>query len=112
MTHKKVFTIPFSRKRERRTDYKARLAMLKSDTLRLVVRKSNKHIQVQLINYVDKGDIVLKSAHSRELEKFGWKISTSNIPAAYLVGLLIGRRAKGKEAIFDLGLQSPKAGSK
>jgi large subunit ribosomal protein L18 len=112
MTHKKIFTIPFRGKREGRTNYKKRLALLKSGKLRLVVRKSNKHMILQLIKYDDKGDKVLKTVTTKNLVKYGWDLNTSNIPSAYLAGLLIGKEMKGKEAILDLGLQTPISGSK
>jgi len=66
----------------------------------------------QLVQYGDKGDVVLLSAHSSQLEKYGWKVSTSNVPASYLVGYMLGVKAKGKNAILDLGLQSPRAGTR
>jgi large subunit ribosomal protein L18 len=112
MSYKKIFTVPLRRKRQGRTDYKLRLGFLKHKSLRLVVRKTNQHMLVQLVKYGVDGDSVVYSAHSRELKKFGWDINCANIPAAYLTGLLIGIRAKGKEAIVDLGLQIPRQGTK
>src|SRR3989344_8275334 len=91
------------RRRECRTDYKQRINMLKSRTLRLVIRKSDKFISAQLVNYADNGDKTLASAHSSELEGLGWKHGAKNTSAAYLTGLLLGRRAGGKEAILDIG---------
>jgi len=61
------------------------------------------------------GDRVLASAHSSELKEFGWKGSCGNIPAAYLTGLLAGRRAKAggiSEAILDIGLYARGPGSR
>ena len=112
MAHKKLFTIPFRRKKQGKTNYKKRLALLKSGKLRLVVRKSNKHMLAQIVKYGDKGDEVLKSVTSKDLLKFGWDLNTSNVPSAYLVGLLLGKELKGKEAILDLGLQTPISGSR
>jgi len=112
MATKKVYAVPFRRKREDRTDYKRRLALLKSNTPRLVVRKTNQHILAQLVKYGDHGDVVVASAHTKDLKKFGWTTATSNIPSAYLTGLLLGKTSKGKDAILDLGLQTPNAGSK
>ncbi len=112
MANKKVFTIPFKRKREGKTDYNARLRHLKSKKPRLVVRKSNKNIMAQLVKYDEKGDKVLFTITSKHLEKYGWKQNKGNIPSAYLVGLLIGVKAKGKDAILDIGLQSPKRGAR
>jgi len=109
MAKKTRTKVPFRRKREGRTDYKVRLGLLLGEKPRLVVRKSLKHIQAQLISYEPKGDKVLVTAHSKELEKLGWKHSTGNTPAAYLTGYLAGKKmiAKGiKETMLDIGLQA------
>ena len=112
MTQNKVFTVPYRRKKTGKTDYKARLSLLKSKALRLVIRKSNKHMLLQLVKYTEKGDTILKSAHTKELSAYGWGISSGNIPAAYLAGLLIGVKANGQTAILDIGLQSKIRGSR
>ncbi|MBI5398006.1 50S ribosomal protein L18, partial [Candidatus Woesearchaeota archaeon] len=100
-------TVQHRRKRTGRTDYKKRLAILKSEQPRLVIRKSLKHITAQLVEYHPDGDRIIASAHSRDLAKMGWKGYTANTSAAYLVGLLIGKRAsqkKIKNAVLDIGL--------
>jgi large subunit ribosomal protein L18 len=112
MKYNKVFTVPFRRKREGRTDYRKRLALLKSKLPRLVVRKSNKNMLAQLIEYEDKGDHVLFTVKSTDLKKHGWEMNLGNMPSAYLTGLLLGVKAKGKKAILDLGLQAPIKGSR
>lgn len=107
-----VRTINVRRKREQKTDYKARLALLKSGKPRLVIRRSLNNIIAQVIEYVPGGDKILASAHSRELLKLGWKYNKRNLPAAYLTGMLLAKKSakKGvKEAIFDLGLQRNQA---
>ena len=48
------------------------------------------------MEYHPEGDRVVTYAHSMELKKFGWKKNSGNIPSAYLVGLLLGKRAKEK----------------
>lgn len=99
--------VPFKRKLEGKTDYRKRLALLKSGKPRLVVRKSLNNISAQIIAYETEGDKVLASAHSRELLKLGWKGRRRNLPAAYLTGYLCGQQAKKagiSEAIFDAGL--------
>jgi large subunit ribosomal protein L18 len=76
----------------------------------LVIRPSNKHLNAQLIRAEAAGDKVIASAHSSELKGFGWKAACGNMPSAYLVGLLIGKRAKAKgveRAILDIGLARP-----
>lgn len=108
------YRVPLRRRREGKTDYRKRLKLLKSSKPRLVVRKSLNRIMVQLISFEEKGDRVLASADSKELEKLGWKGGTSNLPAAYLAGLLCAARAKmagAAEAVLDTGLRQPVKGT-
>jgi len=108
-------TISLRRKREGKTNYKQRLAFLKGEEPRLVVRKSLHHLQAQLIEYVPEGDKVLVTAHTKELKAHGYSQSTSNMCAAYLLGALIAKKAKQKKigsAILDLGLQTKQKGGK
>lgn len=110
-THK----VPFRRRREFKTNYRYRLKLLKSQLPRAVVRKSLKHTNVQFIQYTPTGDLIIASASSVELKKLGWNGSTSNLPAAYLTGLLAGFRAVKQNigsAVFDIGLHAPTKGSK
>lgn len=107
--------VPFRRRREGKTDYRSRLRLIRSGKPRLVVRRSNKHTVVQLVGYDEKGDRVLASSTTGQLGEMGWTASTCNTPAAYLAGLLAGRRAfraSVTEAILDLGLIRPSRGSK
>jgi large subunit ribosomal protein L18 len=49
------------------------------------------------------------------LKEFGWKAPCGNLPAAYLTGLLAGRRAKASgvtQAILDIGLHARGPGSR
>ncbi len=106
--------LPFRRKREGRTNYKKRLALLKSGRPRLVVRKSNRHVVLQLVAYEPAGDRVLATVSSKQLLKHGWTHSTKSTPAAYLTGFLLAKRAKElevTEAIVDLGFQKHRAGT-
>ncbi len=112
MAHKKRYTAPLRRKRESKTNYRTRLVLLKSKLPRLVIRESNKHISLQVAEYGPKGDTIKEISHSLELKKYGWETSTGNIPSAYLTGLLLGIKAKGKEAILDIGLQAPIKGTR
>jgi large subunit ribosomal protein L18 len=104
------------RRREGITDYRKRLRLLKSRKTRIVVRNSINHIRVQFIEYDETGDKILASAISSELiNNYNWKFSTSTIPAAYLTGLLAGKRAIKKginEGILDIGRRTPVTGSK
>jgi large subunit ribosomal protein L18 len=100
-------SIPYRRKRQGKTNYNKRIDMLKSATLRLVIRPSLKNVSVQIIQYSPDGDRVLASANSMQLRKYGWKASTSNISASYLTGLLAGKKSKDvKEAKLDAGYSS------
>ncbi|UCB58778.1 MAG: 50S ribosomal protein L18 [Thermoplasmatales archaeon] len=104
------------RRREGKTDYRKRLKLLKSRKIRIVVRKSLKNTQIQFVEYKEIGDNILVSANSKELtSKYNWKYSTSSTPAAYLTGLIAGKRAKDKgidECVLDIGRYIPVTGSK
>src|SRR3989442_8877873 len=107
--------VPFRRRREGRTDYRRRLKLPRSGEARAVVRKSINQVQIQIIDYDERGDRIRASAISGELKDFGWSGGTGNVPAAYLTGLLAGRRAaeKGvKGAVLDLGVQHPAPGGR
>ncbi len=107
--------IPFKRKREGRTNYKKRLTLLKSKKLRLVIRKTNKQILIQIVKYYADGDKIICGINSSSLKKQGWKYSCNNLPACYLAGLMLGKKAldsKVNEAILDVGLQTSIAGSR
>jgi large subunit ribosomal protein L18 len=110
------YRVQLRRRREGKTDYQARKALVTSRKPRLVTRGSLNNVEAQIIVAKPHGDEVLVSANSRELIKsFGWKAPTGNIPAAYLTGLLVGLKAKAAgitEAILDLGLVSPTKGSR
>ena len=99
---------PFRRRVEGNTNYHKRLKLLKSRKIRLVIRVSNNHVNLQIIQSKVSGDKILVSAFSKELtKKYGWKGNTGNLPAAYLTGVLAGLRAKKaniEEAILDLGV--------
>ncbi len=107
--------VPFRRRREGKTDYKARLALLKSGETRLVVRRSNGNVTVQFVDWAEEGDQIKATAVGRELEAKGWKHSPKSTPAAYLTGLLAGQRAKEagiEDAVLDIGRHNPVKGSK
>ncbi|MEM0079330.1 MAG: 50S ribosomal protein L18 [Nitrososphaerota archaeon] len=106
---------PPRRRREGLTDYRVRLKLVKSGIPRLVVRKSNRYITVQVVNSKAGGDETLVTITSKILRKYGWRASTKNIPAAYLTGLLAGLVAKKRgveKAIVDIGLYTPVSGSR
>ncbi len=107
-----IYTVPYRRKREGKTDYKKRMKMLLGSKTRLVVRKSLKHILIQLIEFQPNGDKILFSAHSIELEKHGWKGGTNNTSAAYLTGMLLAKKIKNKmDCVLDIGQYTSVKGS-
>lgn len=109
------YRVAFRRRREGRTDYRTRLALVKSRKTRVVVRRGSRTITVQFIDYDEKGDLVRAAATSHDLEAHGWTNSTTATPAAYLTGLLAGSRAKAKgieEAVLDLGRAAPVKGGR
>lgn len=111
---KRKYVVPFRRKREGLTNYRKRLKLITSKKPRLVVRKTSKHVIAQIVIARLQGDEIITMASTIELRnKFGWLGGTRNTPVAYLVGLLIGKKAlkRGiKEAILDIGLHTPVKG--
>ncbi len=98
----------FRRRREMKTDYNSRLALLKSRVPRLVVRRGSSSVRCQIVQYDKGGDKTLVEVTSKHLVKFGWKSHPANTPAAYLTGMLAGFMALKKnikEAVLDIGLQ-------
>lgn len=115
MTRGPRHRVPFRRRREGRTDYRRRLALLKSGKPRAVVRKTNRSTTVQFVAYDASGDRVVAAATSQELPAHGWEAHTGNVPAAYLAGFLAGTRARAagvEEAVLDIGLHVPSPGSR
>ncbi|MEM4648694.1 MAG: 50S ribosomal protein L18 [Nitrososphaerota archaeon] len=106
--------MPPKRRRLGLTDYRKRLKLVKSGLPRLVVRKTNSQIIVQVIMPRLGGDETLITVTSKKLRDYGWRASLKNTPAAYLTGLLAGLLARGKieKAVLDIGLQTPSRGSK
>lgn len=108
-----LYAVHFRRRREQKTDYNKRLALLKSGRPRLIVRKTNRYIQVQLAQFNLSGDAVIVNVSSKKLAEFGFP-GKNNTPSAYLTGLLAGKIALGKgakEFVLDIGRHSPTTGS-
>ena len=99
----------FKRRKERKTDYRQRLAMLKSGNIRLVVRRTINNIHIQAIEYRESGDKTVLEISAKKLREYGWKGHLANLPAAYLTGFLAGLKCLKsgiKKAILDIGLQT------
>ena len=104
------YKVPFRRRRESKTDYRARRRMVSSGHPRLVVRKTGTRIIVQVMEALVEGDRCIAAADSRQLKTYGWQAGTKNIPAAHLTGFLAGKKAikaGTTNAIVDLGLVQP-----
>lgn len=104
------------RRKESKTDYKSRFNLLKSEKPRLVVRKTNRYIIAQVVESDIARDKVIAQANSKELLSKGWPKEKSgslkSLQAAYLTGLMLGKKSKSKELILDLGLQRVVHGSR
>lgn len=110
MTNLKPRPVLYRRKREGKTNYNKRLKLLTSPKPRLAVRFTNTKIIGQIIKFDPKGDLVLASAVSTSLKKEGWNSSVKNLPAAYLTGFILGKKAvkEGvKQAVLDAGFKRP-----
>merc|ERR1712039_468052 len=112
----KRFQVAKRRRREGKTDFKARRKMGRQDKnkfnnkkYRMIVRFTNQRVICQVAYATIRGDIVVASASSNDLSKFGIPVGHKNYAAAYCTGLLCARRAlkkfgldetfKGKEEI-------------
>lgn len=107
--------VPFRRRREGKTDYRRRLALLRSQETRVVVRRTSSNVIVQFVDWSQTGDLVKATAVAQELAKLGWEGSAKNTPAAYLTGLLAGKRAAAAgvaSAVLDIGRRPPTKGSR
>ena len=108
--------VPKRRRRESRTDYGARLVMLKSSLPRIVVRKTNKHIIISAVESSEAQDKVISGTTSRVLLENGWDRkyagSLKSVPAAYLTGLLFAKKAGNGKFILDMGMARNVKGSR
>jgi len=106
------------RRIENKTNYTKRLILLKGESPRLVVRKSNKYIKLQIVESSHAQDKVIFQANTKELLKYGWpedkQGSLKSLSASYLVGSLIAKKAKELKGrvILDSGLIPNTKGSR
>ncbi len=100
------------RRLEMRTDYKSRLALLKSGKPRLVVRKTNRYLIAQIVESDVAQDKVIAGITSKYLLQKGWPEEKSgslkSLAASYLTGFALGKIAssklKEKTLILDIGM--------
>ncbi len=102
------YRVPFRRRKEGKTNYHRRLKLIISRRKRLVIRCSNKHTTVQVVDVLVQGDKILAQSHSSQLEKnFAWLHNPGNMPSAYLTGYLCGlktKKSKIQDIILDIGI--------
>eukprot|EP00898_Chlorokybus_atmophyticus_P006282 jgi/Chlat1/6655/Chrsp49S00477 len=95
----KRFQVKYKRRRQGKTDYRARLRLVTQDKnkfntpkYRYIVRFTNKDIVCQVAYATLGGDVTVASAYSHELAHYGLKNGLTNYAAAYCTGLLLARR--------------------
>ncbi|CAJ1950319.1 unnamed protein product [Sphenostylis stenocarpa] len=95
----KRYQVKFKRRRQGKTDYRARIRLINQDKnkyntpkYRFVVRFTNKDIIAQVTSASIAGDIVLAAAYAHELPRYGLEVGLTNYAAAYCTGLLLARR--------------------
>jgi large subunit ribosomal protein L18 len=99
------------RRIENKTDYAKRIKLLTGGYPRIVFRKTNRYIIAQYVISIEAQDSIVFSINSKKLLKYDWpkelEGSLKSIPAAYLLGLLFGKkiiREKLKKPIVDFGM--------
>ncbi len=106
------------RRIKNKTNYKKRLILLKGNSPRLAVRKTNKYIILQIIKSENAQDKILYSATTKELLEKGWpeskKGSLKSLAASYLGGLMLGKKAAAlkERIVLDTGLIPSTKGSR
>jgi large subunit ribosomal protein L5e len=95
----KRYQVKYRRRREGKTDYRARQKLITQDKTkynapkyRFVVRITNRDVITQIIASKIVGDHVIAAAYSHELPRYGLKTGLTNYAACYATGLLLGRR--------------------
>jgi len=105
----KRFQVKFRRRREAKTDYRARKRLVTQDKnkylspkYRFVVRFTNKDIIAQIFSTDLDHDVCLAAAYAHELKRYGLKVGFTNYAAAYATGLLLARRVNHKFGLDEL----------
>ncbi len=114
MTKITNYRMPYRRRREAKTNYAKRLALIKSRLPRMVMRKTNKGLIIQFVEFAQGGDKIVYGTTTQALSKmFGWP-AKRNTWSAYLIGLYagVGAKKKGiKTFVADIGMHTPSKGS-
>lgn len=99
------------RRRESKTDYSKRMKLLKSESPRIVFRKTNRYIIGQYVTSDEAQDKIEIGITSKNLLSYGWpkefEGSLKSLSASYLTGFLIGKEIMKKKLetpIVDFGM--------
>merc|ERR1719223_152876 len=99
----KRYQVKYKRRRECKTDYYARKRLTMQDQnkyqspkFRLVFRRTNRDLIMQVVAADMDHDRIIASAYSHELPRYGVKAGLTNYAAAYCTGLLLARRVLQK----------------
>lgn len=102
------FQVKYRRRREGKTDYRARVRLTTQDKnkyntpkYRLVVRFTTRDVVCQIVHATIAGDVILAAAYSHELPRYGLTVGLTNYAATYCTGLLVARRALAKLGLAD-----------
>lgn len=95
-----TYVSTLKRIRADKTNYRKRAALLIGRHSFVTIKISDQNVATQVLKPTPTGDIVIVSAHSRELTKQGWKGAFNNLPACYLTGVLLGKKA------FEKGIKN------
>ena len=105
------------RRIENKTNYNKRLKLLTGASPRLVIRKTNKYMIMQIIQSIHAQDKVVASVNTKELLKLDWpkdkEGSLKCLTASYLGGFLLAKKSKvDGRVILDTGLIPNTKGSR
>jgi len=99
----KRFQVQRRRRREGKTDFRARRKMVRQDKnkfnnrkYRFIVRFTNTKCICQVAYATIRGDMVIAAANSKDLADFGVPVGHKNYASAYCTGLLCARRVLKK----------------
>jgi len=108
--------LPFKRRFQHKTDYEARRYLLSGNTERMVVRKTNRYLIVQIVSSENAQDKVISTTNSRELVKYGFPeaYSMKNLAAAYLTGYLGASKVMKdiQKTVLDIGMLKSTKGNR
>ena len=94
----KRYKVKMKRRRQCKTDYEQRRALIAQDKRkhnvpkwRFVVRVTNTDVTCQVVSAKVIGDHVLCAAYAHELRRYGLNVGLTNYSACYCTGLLLAR---------------------